>query len=79
MGLVCIDWFIFRVRFRLDESGDVTWTVSEELKSIPLFSCETYDVYNTSVMGAVVGFGAYAGHVIEFRVSLTYTPPPSTF
>lgn len=47
----------------------MTWTVSEDLKSIPLFSCETYDVYNTSVLGAVIGFGAYAGHVIEFRVS----------
>ncbi|GLV35944.1 uncharacterized protein CBL_09838 [Carabus blaptoides fortunei] len=55
------------VRFRLDESGDVTWTVSEEVKSNPLFSCETYEVYSTSVLGVILRFGAYAGHIIEFK------------
>ncbi|KAF2897714.1 hypothetical protein ILUMI_08461 [Ignelater luminosus] len=55
------------VRFRLDETGDVIWTVSEELKAVPLFSCETYEIYSTSGLGAVLRFGAYAGHVIEFK------------
>jgi hypothetical protein len=55
------------VRFRLDENGDVIWTVPEELKSIPLFSCETYEIYSTSISGVILRFGAYAGHVLEFR------------
>lgn len=58
----------FSVRFRLDDNGDVIWTVPEELKSIPLFSCETYEIYSTTISGAVLRFGAYAGHVLEFRV-----------
>ncbi|KYB25250.1 uncharacterized protein LOC100141518 [Tribolium castaneum] len=55
------------VRFRLDDNGDVIWTVPEELKSIPLFSCETYELYSTTISGVVLRFGAYAGHVLEFR------------
>ncbi|KAK4876099.1 hypothetical protein RN001_012521 [Aquatica leii] len=55
------------VRFRLDETGDVIWNVSEELKAVPLFSCETYEIYSTSVLGTILRFGAYAGHVIEFK------------
>lgn len=55
------------IRFRLDETGDVTWNVPEELKAVPLFSCETYEIYSTSVLGTVIRFGAYAGHVIEFK------------
>lgn len=48
----------------------MTWTVSDELlESIPLFSCETYELYSTSVLGVVLRFGAYAGHVITFKVS----------
>lgn len=62
----------FSVRFRLDENGDVTWTVPEQFKSIPLFSCETYELYSTTISGVVLQnilrFGAYAGHVLEFRV-----------
>ncbi|GFG38681.1 hypothetical protein Cfor_08266 [Coptotermes formosanus] len=55
--------------FCLDESGDVIWTVPEEAEAIPLFSCETYEIYSTSVsQGLVLSFGAYAGHLIEFRV-----------
>lgn len=47
----------------------MTWKVSEEVvKSNPLFSCETYEVYGTSVMGVILRFGAYAGHIIEFKV-----------
>lgn len=59
---------IHRTLFCLDESGDVIWTVPEETEAIPLFSCETYEIYSTSLSGVVVRFGAYAGHVIEFRV-----------
>lgn len=55
------------VRFRLDENGDVTWTVPEEVKSNPLFSCETFEIYSTSVLGVILRFGAYAGHIIEFK------------
>ncbi|XP_067013462.1 uncharacterized protein [Anabrus simplex] len=55
----------------LDESGDVTWTVPEGAEAIPLFSCETYEIYSTSLAGVVIRFGAYAGHVIEFRVEQT--------
>ncbi|KAK7869304.1 hypothetical protein R5R35_012870 [Gryllus longicercus] len=54
-------------QFCLDEGGDVTWTIAEGADSVPLFSCETYEVYSTSGAG-VIRFGAYAGHVIEFRV-----------
>lgn len=58
-----------RTLFCLDESGDVIWTVPEETEAIPLFSCETYEIYSTSVsQGLVLSFGAYAGHLIEFRV-----------
>lgn len=64
---VCYN-IIHRTLFCLDESGDVIWTVPEETEAIPLFSCETYEIYSTSLSGVVVRFGAYAGHVIEFRV-----------
>ncbi|XP_044732009.1 uncharacterized protein LOC123294888 [Chrysoperla carnea] len=56
------------VRFRLDETGDVTWyNVPEEAKQTPLCKCETYEIYSTSTMVFNLRFGAYAGHVIEFR------------
>lgn len=61
--------FISRTLFCLDESGDVVWTVPDDAEAIPLFSCETYEIYSTPLGGVVVRFGAYAGHVIEFRVS----------
>lgn len=38
------------------------------MKSVPLFSCETYEIYSTTVLGVVLRFGAYAGHVIKFKV-----------
>ncbi|CAG9817046.1 unnamed protein product [Phaedon cochleariae] len=56
------------VRVRLDDNGDVTWTAPEELKSVPLFTCETYELHSTcGRSGLVLRFGAYAGHVFEFR------------
>lgn len=60
------------MKFRLDENGDVTWFINEELKSVPLFSCETYEIYiHAGRAGIVLRFGAYAGHVFEFIVSCT--------
>ncbi|KAJ8954724.1 hypothetical protein NQ318_011417 [Aromia moschata] len=55
------------IKFRLDENGDVTWFVPEELKSVPLFNCETYE-YNAhaGIHRVILRFGAYAGHVFEF-------------
>lgn len=37
-------------------------------ESLPLFNCETYEIYHISLSKVVIRFGAYAGHVIEFRV-----------
>ncbi|KAG5890631.1 hypothetical protein JTB14_020335 [Gonioctena quinquepunctata] len=55
------------IRVKLDENGDVTWTIPEELKSVPLFTCETYVLHrNCPRSGVVLRFGAYAGHVFEF-------------
>lgn len=64
--------FFFRAQLTLDETGDVVWTVPEAAELIPLFSCETYEVFSTSLSGVVIRFGAYAGHVIEFRVRILY-------
>lgn len=62
------------VRFRLDETGDVTWITTEELKSVPLFSCETYEIHDSPMyISVIIRFGAYAGHVIEFTVSARVT------
>ncbi|KAJ8913824.1 hypothetical protein NQ315_003733 [Exocentrus adspersus] len=52
------------IKFRLEENGDVTWFINDELKSVPLFSCETYEIYGNE--GIVIHFGAYAGHIFEF-------------
>ncbi|CAG2062640.1 unnamed protein product [Timema podura] len=55
-------------RFSLDNMGDVTWTLSEGAKQFPLFQCETYEVYKSSLSGVVLRFGAgCTGHIIEFR------------
>lgn len=60
----------------MDENGDVTWTLpDEELKNVPLFNCETYEIYSTSLLGVVIRMGAYAGHVLEFRVTWFKTVP----
>ncbi|XP_046685129.1 uncharacterized protein LOC124370870 [Homalodisca vitripennis] len=59
---------------KLDEGGDVTWTVSPGAEGLPLVSCETYDVFHTSVSNVIIRFGAYQGHVIEFRVDQTESP-----
>lgn len=66
-------FFSFRTSFTLDENGDVSWKIPDEVEPIPLFSCETYEIYSTSLGGVVVRFGAYAGHVIEFRVSILFS------
>lgn len=58
--------FIHGIKFRLDATGDVTWFVPEELKSVPLFNCDTYDL-NITPCSACLRFGEYAGHVLEFK------------
>lgn len=60
---------------KLDENGDVTWTVPTGADGLPLFCCQTYDVFHTSTSGVIIRFGAYHGHIIEFRVFifLVYT------
>lgn len=53
----------------LEENGDVLWVASPGAEDLPLISCETYDMFHTSVTGLVIRFGSYQGHIIEFRVS----------
>lgn len=53
---------------KLDDSGDVTWTPKPGTEGLPLFACETYDAFSTSMAGVIIRFGAYQGHIIEFRV-----------
>ncbi|XP_074026270.1 uncharacterized protein isoform X2 [Leptinotarsa decemlineata] len=60
--------FMEGIRVRLDENGDVTWMVPEDLKNVPLFTCETYELHRPSgKSGTILRFGAYAGHVFEFN------------
>ena len=39
-----VHMFFIRTLFTLDESGDVSWKVSEDAEPLPFFSCETYEV-----------------------------------
>lgn len=55
---------------KLEENGDVSWVPAPKAQDLPLFSCETYDVFNTSMSGVVIRFGAYQGNIVEFRVSV---------
>lgn len=55
----------------LEENGDVLWVASPGAEDLPLITCETYDMFHTSVTGLVIRFGSYQGHIIEFRVSPT--------
>uniref|UniRef100_A0A1B6MP93 BTB domain-containing protein n=1 Tax=Graphocephala atropunctata TaxID=36148 RepID=A0A1B6MP93_9HEMI len=59
---------------KLEESGDVTWTVSAGAEDLPLISCETYDVFHTTLSNVVIRFGAHQGHIIEFRVDQPESP-----
>lgn len=72
--------YVFRTVMNLEENGDVLWVASPGAEDLPLISCETYDMFHTSVTGLVIRFGSYQGHIIEFRVSLTeisnYLPIP---
>ncbi|XP_046382195.1 uncharacterized protein LOC124153093 [Haliotis rufescens] len=58
--------------FQLDESGDVSWKVSEDAEPMPFFNCETYEVTPGAASDpAVLKFiWTYEGHVIEFRVEV---------
>lgn len=72
------------IKFRLDETGDITWyndliNPSPDSKDCDsccesatvLFSCETFDV---NELNPRLIFGAFAGHSIEFK---TYTLTPA--
>lgn len=63
--------------------GDITWfndlidpTASGDLygasneSADALFSCETFETVDLVVEGPILMFGAFAGHCIEFKVSL---------
>lgn len=78
-----IVWFLisqlFRIKFRLDDTSDITW-YNDLISPLPeskdcnvcgysesvLFSCETFDVHEDNPR---LVFGAIAGHCIEFNVS----------
>lgn len=51
------------------------WKIAQDAARIPLFSCETYEVVNRGPFStnSLLRFGAYKGHVIEFRVD-NYKP-----
>ena len=64
-----------RCEFELTESGDVNWYPAEPgstlAKSLPLFKCRTFEVLREREGLSVVinlRFGAYRGHILEFRV-----------
>ena len=65
----------FRCEFELTESGDVNWYPAEPAstlaKNLPLFKCRTFEVLREREGLSVVinlRFGAYRGHILEFRV-----------
>ncbi|XP_039292547.1 uncharacterized protein LOC111055920 [Nilaparvata lugens] len=53
---------------KLDESGDVTWTIKQNAEDLPLFASDTYDISYDQTNDLIVHFGACGGHVIEFQV-----------
>ena len=66
-----------RCEFELTESGDVNWYPAEPgstlAKSLPLFKCRTFEVLREREGLSVVinlRFGAYRGHILEFRVNI---------
>ncbi|RZF40536.1 hypothetical protein LSTR_LSTR000415 [Laodelphax striatellus] len=54
---------------KLDENGDVTWTMNQDAEDLPLFASDTYDISYDQSNDLVVHFGACGGHVIEFQVT----------
>lgn len=69
--------------FELTESGDVNWypadPASSLAKNLPLFKCRTFEVLREREGLSVVinlRFGAYRGHILEFRLeSTSHTSP----
>ena len=73
--LMLIHVLRFRCEFELTESGDVNWYPAEPAstlaKNLPLFKCRTFEVLREREGLSVVinlRFGAYRGHILEFRV-----------
>ncbi|XP_052763261.1 uncharacterized protein LOC128205559 isoform X2 [Mya arenaria] len=62
--------------FNLDESGDVSWKVSDDVEPLPFFNCETFEV-NEVVTGkgyghkAIKFIGTYAGLEVNFQVEIS--------
>ena len=61
--------------FVLSEAGDVTWSVTDSCDSLPLFSCQMYELYTYQNLHSygnrtLLRFAAYNGHIIEFRVRM---------
>ncbi|KAK3592425.1 hypothetical protein CHS0354_036055 [Potamilus streckersoni] len=59
--------------FFLDESGDVSWKVSEDAEPMPFFNCETYEIQpkKGSTPAVLKFYGTYEGHVIDFKVEIS--------
>lgn len=65
------------VRFTLTKTGDLYWTVPEEISFMPLFKFNTYEYHiktlcalrrTMKMCNVYLRIGGYAGHVLEFRV-----------
>ncbi|XP_059480539.1 uncharacterized protein LOC132199661 [Neocloeon triangulifer] len=64
-------------KFHFEDTGDVRWDVPEGVEQLPLFNCDTYEVFSVSIHGIVIRFGTFAGHVFEFRVMDQVAVPDS--
>lgn len=70
---------IYRIKFRLDEMGDITWyndvvnpidsTDEKRFDSAnALLNCETFEILDLMSDLPTLLFGAFDGHNIEFKV-----------
>ena len=80
--IVVVCCICFSIKFRLDDTSDITW-YNDLVSPLPetkdcdtccdsasvLFSCETFEVNENNPR---LIFGAFAGHSIEFNVSFNY-------
>lgn len=60
----------------MENDGDVLWKPSEAAKDIPIFECESFEVFNPNHNCTVIQFGPHRGHAIEFKVE--EMDPPGT-
>ncbi|XP_033741353.1 uncharacterized protein LOC117328099 [Pecten maximus] len=60
--------------FHLDDSGDVSWKVADDVDAMPFFNSDTYEIlFPPGKMNSVQlkFFGTLAEHVIEFNVEIS--------